>query len=73
MTQNGGSVQHKRGHNTIVTGLAMLVFGTVVAFIASGSSNDGAAGFTGFCVLVAVAGLITLLIGVGRRRETPVD
>lgn len=69
MTTNGGSVQHKRGHNTMVTGAAMLVFGVVLA-LAFASSEGAGSGLFGF---VAFAGFITLLVGIGRRREKPVD
>lgn len=68
MTTNTGDVRHKRGHNTIMTGLAMLVFGTAFALI--GGTGD-ASGLMGFGVLAAFAGFITLLVGIGRRRETP--
>lgn len=70
MTQNGGTVQHKRGHNTMMTGLALLVFG--VAFALIGGTGD-AAGIQGVGILAAFAGFITLLVGIGRRREKPVD
>lgn len=62
-----GNVQHKRGHNTMVTGAAMLVLGTALAL--AFSSTEGAA--MGVFVLAAFAGFITLLVGIGRRRETP--
>lgn len=56
----------KRGHNARITGASMLVMGTVIAL----ASNAGeAAGLMGFSVLVAFAGLITLLVGVGIGRE----
>lgn len=67
MTKAGetGFVQHKRGHNQIVTGLAMMVFALPVFFAFIGS------GMAGFACLVMLAGLITLLVGFGLRRETP--
>ncbi|RAX50857.1 hypothetical protein DQ353_00190 [Arthrobacter sp. AQ5-05] len=68
MTNTSGNVQRKRGHNTIMTGLAMLVMGIAVALV--GGYSD-APGLQGFAILVAIAGLVTLLVGVGRRRETP--
>lgn len=68
MTNTGGNVRHKRGHNTIMTGLAMLVMG--IAFALVGGFGD-APGLQGFAILVAIAGFVTLLVGVGRRRETP--
>lgn len=60
---------HKRGHNTMVTGLAMLVFGFAVAL---GSAGElGSPALNSLSTVVAFAGFITLLIGVGRRREKP--
>lgn len=52
-----------RGHNAIVVGLAVLTLGVVFSLMGNGG------GLTGFGVLVAVAGLVTLLVGVGIRRE----
>ena len=66
---NTGEKTHKRGHNTMVTGLAMLVIGVVIALGSAG--ENGSPGLQGWAVLVALAGFITLLVGVGRRRETP--
>jgi membrane-bound ClpP family serine protease len=57
-----GFVQHKRGHNAIMTGLCLMVIGGILAV---------ATALDGFGILVAVAGLVTLLIGFGMRRETP--
>lgn len=70
MTNKTGNVQHKRGHNTMMTGLAMLVMGIVFAL--AGGYGD-APGLQGFAILVALAGFVTLLVGVGRRRETPAN
>lgn len=64
-----GSVQNKRGHNTIMTGLAMLVFGTALA-LAFASGNAGA---QGVFIIIAFAGFITLMVGIGRRREKHAD
>lgn len=55
---------NRRGHNAMVTGLAILVIGLIVAVTGSGGTQ-------GFGVLVAVAGLVTGIIGVGIRRESP--
>lgn len=65
MTKVGekGFVQHKRGHNAMVTGLCLLVFGIILALVSAAS---------GFGVIMAVAGFVTLLVGFGMRRETPV-
>lgn len=54
-------IVQKRGHNAIVTGLAMLVFGTIAGLIFGVGLGYG----------VAFAGFITLILGYGIRRETP--
>lgn len=56
----------KRGHNAIMTGLALLVFG--VAFALAGGAGE-AAGLMSLGSLAAFAGFITLLVGIGMRRE----
>ncbi|WP_151724017.1 hypothetical protein [Arthrobacter luteolus] len=66
MTKQGEKVQHRRGHNAIVTGLAMLVLGG--AMTAAGTIGGGS-GLAGFSALVAFAGFITLIVGIGIRRE----
>lgn len=58
---------NRRGHNAMMTGLALLVIGGIFAITGNGS------GMTGFGVLVAVAGLVATIIGIGLRRETPPD
>lgn len=68
MTNVGENVR-KRGHNAMVTGLAMLVIGVVIALGSAGENGNPA--LQGWAVLVALAGFITLLIGIGRRREKP--
>ncbi|MGP9528577.1 hypothetical protein [Glutamicibacter sp. AOP5-A2-18] len=60
----------KRGHNARVTGLAMLVFGIAIALAAGYGQADG---LSSFSVLVAVAGFITFIVGIGLGRETPKD
>lgn len=54
---------NQRGHNAMVTGLAILVLGLILSLLGNGS------GMTGFGVLVAVGGLVTGIIGIGQRRE----
>lgn len=54
---------NRRGHNAMVTGLAVLVLGLIVAIAGNGS------GATGFGILIAVAGFVTGVVGVGMRRE----
>lgn len=58
---------NRRGHNAMVTGLALLVIGGIFAITGNGS------GMTGLGVLIAVAGFVTTVIGIGLRRETPSD
>lgn len=66
-----GDVHKKRGANAMKTGLAMLVFGTAIA-LATGGEN-GNAGMSAWCAVIAFAGFITALIGLGKWRETPAD
>lgn len=54
---------NRRGHNAMVTGLAILVFGMILAIAGNGS------GMTGFGILVSVAGLVIGIVGIGMRRE----
>lgn len=58
---------NRRGHNAMVTGLALLVIGGIFAITGNGS------GMTGLGVLIAVAGFVTTVIGIGLRREAPAD
>lgn len=53
---------HRRGHNAMVTGLAMFVIGLIMAIAYVG-------GMQGFGILITVAGFVTGMIGVGMRRE----
>jgi len=64
-----GDVHKKRGAMAMKTGLAMLVFGTVIAMAAAG--ENGNPQLNAFAVVVAFAGFITLLIGIGKWRERP--
>lgn len=68
MTQTG-EIHKKRGANIIKTGLGMLVFGIAVALFSAGESGN--AGLNGFASLVAIAGFIVAIIGVGKYRERP--
>lgn len=63
METQSQKVVHRRGHNAIVVGLAILVLGLVLSLMGNGS------GMTGFGVLIAVGGLVTTLVGFGIRRE----
>jgi hypothetical protein len=67
MTKVGetGFVQHKRGHNAIMTGLALMVFAFPFLFVFPGTSVEL------FIGLTVLAGFITLMAGIGMRRETP--
>jgi len=51
------------------TGLGMLVFGIAIALFSAG--ENGNAGLNGFSTLVAIAGFIVLIVGVGKWRERP--
>jgi len=64
-------VDHKRrGVNIMKTGLGMLVFGVVIA-LAFGYGQDKPAAVTGWAGLVALAGFITAIVGLGKWRERP--
>lgn len=68
MTQTG--VDHKkRGAMAIKVGVAMLVFGVAIALASAG--ENGNPGLNAFASLVAFAGFITALIGIGKWRERP--
>ncbi len=64
-----GDIHKKRGANAMKTGLAMLVFGTVIAFAAAG--ENGNAGLSAWAGFVAFAGFITAIVGLGKWRERP--
>ncbi|MFF2822614.1 hypothetical protein ACFVRV_06125 [Arthrobacter koreensis] len=67
MTNQGEKVQHRRGHNAIVTGLAMLVLGgAMTAALTVGGSESP---LLGLSALAAFGGFITLIVGIGIRRE----
>jgi len=68
MTQNVGDTK-KRGANVMKTGAAMLVFGIAIALFSAG--EDGNAGLNAFSSLVALAGFITAIIGLGVWRQLP--
>jgi hypothetical protein len=68
MTQTG-EMHKKRGANIIKTGLGMLVFGIAVALFSAG--ENGNAWLNSFASLVAIAGFIVAIIGVGKYRERP--
>lgn len=58
----------RKGHNARIAGLAMLVFGIVFAL--AGTYGDGQK-LVSISVVVAVAGFITFIVGIGLGRETP--
>ena len=69
MTQAG--VDHKRrGIITMRVGAAMLVFGVAIA-LAFSVGQDKPGGVVGFASLVALAGFITAIVGLGKWRERP--
>lgn len=66
-----GDVHKKRGAMAIKVGLAMLVFGVVIALAAAGETGNPQ--LSGFAAFVAFAGFITALVGVGKWRERPAN
>ena len=68
MTQTG-DVHKKRGANIMKTGAAMLVFGIAIALFSAG--ENGNAGLNSVSTLVAIAGFIVAIVGVGKWRERP--
>jgi uncharacterized membrane protein YidH (DUF202 family) len=52
------------------TGLAMLVFGVAIA-LAFSYGQDEPGGVVGFASVVALAGFITAIVGLGKWRERP--
>lgn len=58
----------KKGHNARITGLSMLVFG--IAFALAGGYGDGQT-LMSISVVVALAGFITFIVGIGLGREKP--
>jgi uncharacterized membrane protein YidH (DUF202 family) len=68
MTQMG-DVHKKRGANIMKTGLGMLVFGIAIALFSAG--ENGNAALSGFASLVAIAGFIVAIVGLGKWRERP--
>jgi len=68
MTQTG--VDHKkRGATVMKVGAAMLVFGVAIALASAG--ENGNPQLNAFASVVALAGFITAIIGVGKWRERP--
>ena len=51
------------------TGLGMLVFGIAIALFSAG--ENGNAGLNSVSTLVAIAGFIVAIVGVGKWRERP--
>lgn len=63
-------VDHKkRGANIMKTGAAMIVFGIAIALFSAG--ENGNPQLNGFSSVVALAGFIVLIVGVGKWRERP--
>lgn len=69
MTQTG--VDHKkRGIQAMRIGAAMLVFGVAIA-LAFSVGQEEPSGIVGFASVVALAGFITAIVGLGKWRERP--
>lgn len=67
-----GDVHKRRGAMTIKIGLAMLVFGTAIALaFMYGQEEPNAVG--GWAALIAFAGFITAIVGIGKWRERPAN
>lgn len=64
-----GDVHKRRGAMAIKTGLAMLVFGIAIALASAG--ENGNPQLNGFASVVALAGFITTIVGIGKWRERP--
>jgi hypothetical protein len=64
-----GDVHKRRGANIMKTGAAMLVFGIAIALATAG--ENGNPQLNGFSSLVALAGFIVAIVGVGKWRERP--
>jgi hypothetical protein len=64
-----GDIHKRRGANIMKTGAGMLVFGVIVAIAAAG--EYGNPGLNAFASLVALAGFITAIVGLGKWRERP--
>lgn len=67
MTENVGT--KKRGANVMKIGAAMLVFGIAIALGSAG--ENGNAALNAFSSLIAFAGFITAIIGLGIWRQRP--
>jgi small-conductance mechanosensitive channel len=52
------------------TGAGMLVFGVIIA-IAFSYGQDEPNAVTGWAALIAIAGFITAIVGLGKWRERP--
>ena len=61
-----GKFVSRKGHNARITGLAMIVFGLAFGFAFAGVATPQS-----LCFVVAFAGFITFVIGIGLGRETP--
>jgi hypothetical protein len=68
MTQTG-DVHKKRGANIMKTGAGMLVFGIAIALFSAG--ENGNPQLSGFASVVALAGFIVAIVGIGKYRERP--
>ena len=62
-------IHKRRGANIMKTGAAMLVFGIAIAVATAG--EDGNMALSGFATVVALAGFITAIVGLGKWRERP--
>lgn len=68
MTQMG-DVHKKRGANIMKTGAGMLVFGIIIAMATAGENGNN--WLSSLATVVALAGFIVAIVGVGKYRERP--
>jgi small-conductance mechanosensitive channel len=67
-----GDPHKRRGANIMKIGLGMLVFGIAIALGFSYGQDEPNA-VTGWAGLIALAGFITAIVGLGKWRERPAD
>lgn len=64
-----GDAHKRRGANIMKTGAGMLVFGVIIAMASAGEYGNPQ--LNGFSAIVAIAGFIVLIVGLGKWRERP--
>jgi len=64
-----GDTHKRRGANIMKTGAGMLVFGVIIAIATAG--ENGNTGLSSFASVVALAGFVVAIVGLGKWRERP--